>query len=530
MVTPRRGHLHEDHRRPNPPRKERTILNGETEAVQAIGVSRSFGGVHALADASLSAHYGEVHALVGENGAGKSTLIKILGGVIKPDAGQVRVHGENVTLSGPSAARRLGVGSVFQELALFPWMTVAENLFMGAEPRGATHLIQRRYLVRRAEAAFERFGVEGIEPRALAASLPLAQRQVVEVTCALLRDPRILLLDEPTSALAEHDVAWLFRLVRELRDNGACIIFTSHRWAEIKSLADRITILRNGTDVATRERFAEDEAVTLMTGRTIDRLFPSRPPEPSDTAGPVLEARGLVGEGLRGVSFKLRPGEIVGVGGLAGQGQRELFLSLFGAQSLSKGEILVGGVPRRFKSPADAISHGIAIALVPEDRKTEGLMLPMSVRDNLTLAVLGRISHFGVLAPRREATAVSEMVGRLQIRTTDAALQPVGKLSGGNQQKVLIGRWLLTEPKVLLVFDITRGVDIGTKHDIYQLMVKLASEGKTLLYYSSETEEIAQLCHRVLVMRGGRIVTELSGAGADAEAIVAASLHEDTAA
>ena len=247
-------------------------MTEHTTALEAIDVSRAFGGVRALTGASLEARFGEVHGLVGENGAGKSTLIKILGGVIAPDAGIVKIQGEDVTLSGPSAARRLGVGTVFQELTLFPWMTVAENLFIGTEPRGATRLIQRRRLAPRAEAVLERFGVRGIDPRALAGSLPLAQRQIVEITCAFMREPKILLLDEPTSALAEHDVEWLFGLVRRLRDSGACVLFTSHRWGEVSRLADRVTILRNGAHVATRARFEETEAVTLMTGRTIDRL------------------------------------------------------------------------------------------------------------------------------------------------------------------------------------------------------------------------------------------------------------------
>jgi ribose transport system ATP-binding protein len=498
------------------------MTTGDT-AIEAIGVSRSFGGVHALTSASIAARFGEVHALVGENGAGKSTLIKIIGGVVKPESGTVRIDGEDVTLSGPSTARRLGVGTVFQELTLFPWMTVAENLFIGTEPRGPSRLIQRRSLGSRAQAVLERFGVEGIDPLALAASLPLAQRQIVEITCAFLREPRILLLDEPTSALAERDVAWLFGLVRDLRDRGGCILFTSHRWGEVSSLADRITVLRNGTEVATRDEIAESEAVTLMTGRTIDRLYPKRPAAPADSEV-VFEADGLEGDVLAGVSFKLRRGEIVGVGGLAGQGQPELFMSLFGAWRLSRGEIRVRGERVRLRRPADALRKGLAIAFVPEDRKTEGLMLPMSVRDNLTLAVLPRVSRFGIIRGRRERPFVTSAIERLQIRTHDAALQPVGKLSGGNQQKVLIGRWLLTEPDVLLVFDITRGVDIGTKHDIYQLMVGLAAEGKALLYYSSETEEIAQLCHRVLVMREGRVVSEL--AGVDAESIVGASLRE----
>jgi ribose transport system ATP-binding protein len=497
-------------------------------AIDAIDVSRSFGGVTALTQASLSASFGEVHALVGENGAGKSTLIKILGGIVKPDSGTVQIDGKPVTLSGPESARRLGVGTVFQELTLFPWMTVAENLFMGREPRGPSRLIQRRKLADRAHEVLDRFDVRGIDPRAPAGSLSLAQRQIVEITSAFMREPQILLLDEPTSALAENDVEWLFGLVRQLRDTGGCVVFTSHRWAEVSALADQITILRNGANVATRPSFDQNEAVTLMTGRTIDRMYPDRP-QVADDAPVVLQAEQLSGAGLRGVSFELRRGEILGVGGLAGQGQAELFLTLFGARKLSRGQISVGGERVRLRKPSDAIEHGLGIALVPEDRKTEGLMLPMSVNDNLTVAVLDRIAQAGVINRRRERRLVGGVVDRLQIRTRNPGLQAVGTLSGGNQQKVLIGRWLLAEPDVLLLFDITRGVDVGTKHDVYQLVVNLAAEGKALLYYSSETEEIAQLAHRVAVMREGRIVSELVGASTTAEAIVAASLHEQAA-
>jgi ribose transport system ATP-binding protein len=491
-------------------------------AIEATDITRSFGGVRALTAGNLTVRFGEVHALVGENGAGKSTLIKILGGVIKAESGVVRFDGEDVTDSLATATRAHRVGTVFQELTLFPWMTVAENLFVGSEPRGPSRLIQRRKLVARAREMLERYDVRGIDPRALAGSLSLAQRQIIEITSAFMREPRILLLDEPTSALAEHEVAWLFGLVRKLRDSGAAVIFTSHRWNEVAALADRITILRNGAHVATREHFGENEAVTLMTGRTIDRMYPDKPTPESD-ANVVLEAEELGDDVLGGVSFRLHRGEILGVGGLAGQGQPELFMSLFGARRTPRGRISVRGQRARLRKPADAIRHGLAIALVPEDRKTEGLMLPMSVRDNLTLAVLGEVARGGVIRPWREKATVAKAVERLRIKTRDAALQAVGTLSGGNQQKVLIGRWLLTQPDVLLLFDITRGVDVGTKHDIYQLVVELAQEGKALLYYSSETEEIAQLCNRVLVMREGRIVSELDR-NADAEAIVAASV------
>jgi ribose transport system ATP-binding protein len=433
-----------------------------------------------------------------------------------------------VDLRSPHAARALGVGTVFQELTLMPWMTVAENLFLRNEPQGPAGLIKRRELGRRADEVFERFGIEGIDPSELPAALSLAHRQIIEIARALLGEPDILFLDEPTSALAEQQVEWLFRLLRDLRERGKCVIFTSHRWGEVADLADRITIFRNGEHVATRDRLTEAEAVTLMTGRTIDRLYPELP-DVADDAPAVLEARDLRGERVQGVSFALRRGEILGVGGLAGQGQRDLFMTLFGARKLTGGEIWINGEARRIRKPSDAIRLRIGIALVPEDRKTEGLMLPMSVRDNLTLAVLGRVAFNGVLKRSTEQAYVRRAVQRLQIRTSRPSVQEVSTLSGGNQQKVLIGRWLLAESDVLLLYDITRGVDVGTKHDIYELMMKLIAEGKSLLFYSSETEEMARLCHRVLVMREGRVAAELAGASTDAEAIVAASVREDAA-
>jgi ribose transport system ATP-binding protein len=503
-------------------------LSTTTPAIEGIEISRSFGGVRALHEASFSADFGEVHALVGENGAGKSTMIKILGGVLRPDAGTLRIRGAAVDFRNPQDARELGIGTVFQELTLMPWMTVAENVLLRHEPQGRTHLIRRRELASRADALFAQLGIQGIDSRELPAALTLAQRQMIEVARALLRDPDIIFLDEPTSALAEEEVKWLFGLVRDLRDRGKAVIFTSHRWSEVADIADRITIFRNGEHVGTRNRLTESEAVTLMTGRTIDRMYPDRAALAGDAAS-VLDVRDLHGAQVNGVSFSLRRGEILGIGGLAGQGQLDLFMTLFGARKASGGEIRIDGTARRIKKPSDAIKLGMGIALVPEDRKMEGLMLPMSVRDNLTLAVLGRVSVYGVLNPAAERASVRQAVDRLQIRTSKPTVQEVGTLSGGNQQKVLLGRWLLAQSNVLLLYDITRGVDVGTKHDIYELMMELVREGKSLLFYSSETEEIARLCHRILVMREGRVTAELEGEGTDAEAIVAAAVREHAA-
>ena len=499
-------------------------MNATTPAIAADKVSKAFGGVQALRSASFAARAGEVHALVGENGAGKSTLIKVLGGRIAADSGTVLLDGDPVRLGGPADATKRGIGTVFQELTLLPWMTVAENLLIGHEPRSAFGLIRRGALASNAEAILAGFGIHHIDPRALASEISLAERQIIEIARVIIRRPRVLLLDEPTSSLVEREVEWLFARIRELGAQGTAIVFTSHRWKEITSIADRITIFRNGSEVGTFAGIDESEAITLMTGQQVDTLYPSRTPVPAG-APVALELSDARLNGAAPLGFKLPAGEILGIGGLAGQGHRELFLGLFGAPPLHHATIKVDGKPIRIASPADAIHAQLGIALVPEDRKTEGLLLPLSVRDNLTLPILSKLATFGVIRGGEERRMSTNMIEQLGIRTPSAA-QAAGALSGGNQQKVLVGRWLLAESRILLLYDVTRGVDIATKHEIYELMMHLAAEGKSILFYSSDTEELAHLCHRVLVLRDGSIAAELTPPELDAEAIVAASMHE----
>jgi ribose transport system ATP-binding protein len=489
-------------------------------AIAAQSVSKSFGGVKALVGASIVISPGSVHALVGENGAGKSTLIKILGGRVTPDAGSVTIEGESAH-SGIAASRRYGIGTVFQELTLLAFMTVAENLLLGREPRGRFGLIDRAAMPEVAERELAALGITHIDPRALTADIALAERQIIEIARVILAKPRILLLDEPTSALVEREVAWLFGQIRALRDGGTAIVFTSHRWGEIAAIADRITIFRNGTDVGCFNSIDEDEAITLMTGRQLEALFPARTPAPDNP--PVLTLRGVTGEGIAPLDLALSPGEILGIGGLAGHGHRSLFFGLFGAPGFSQGEIRQNGRTLRIRSPRDAIRAGIA--LVPEDRKSEGLFLPLKIRDNLTLPILARLSRFGAIRRGAEQSLVEDTIAQLAIRTPSPA-QPVGVLSGGNQQKVLLGRWLLTKARILLLYDVTRGVDVATKHEIYDLVAKLAREGYAILFYSSDAEELAHLCHRVLVMRRGTFVADLPGADLTAEAIVSAAMRE----
>ncbi|HLI90719.1 MAG TPA: sugar ABC transporter ATP-binding protein [Ktedonobacteraceae bacterium] len=490
-------------------------------SIEGVAISKSFGGVRALNHTSFAADAGEVHALVGENGAGKSTMIKILSGILRPDSGTIRVQGRETTLDSPQVALRLGIGTIFQELTLMPYMTVAENLLIGREPRSGG-LISHSGLDMKAHELLDEAGISGIEPLELVANLSLSQRQIVEIIKVVSRRPRILFMDEPTSALAEQEVAWLFGLVRKLREQGTCIVFTSHRWNEIKDIADRITIFRNGENVGTYTAadLSEQEAVERMTGRKLEMLYPE--PITLEDPAPILHVEGLSAPALHGISLTVHQGEVLGVGGLAGQGQRELFLTLFGVRHARSGTIQIGGKAVRINNPRDAIRHGLA--LIPEDRKTEGLLLPLPVRQNLTLPILGRLARSGFIRRQQETDLVQAMIQELAVRTPTSD-QPVGALSGGNQQKVLIGRWLLTRSRVLLLYDITRGVDVATKHDIYELIRRLCQEGHAILFYSTDTEEMAHLCHRVLVMREGKIIDELHGPNIAPEAIVAASLH-----
>ncbi|SNT60284.1 ribose transport system ATP-binding protein [Asanoa hainanensis] len=496
----------------------------QTLAVRASGVDRAFGGVQALRDASFAARPGEIHALAGENGAGKSTLIKVLCGLIKADRGTVEIFGTEVSrVVEPAARRRMGVATAFQELSLLPDLTVAENLLLENPPRGRLGLVKRRGLGPAAEEILGRYGVDDIDPRATAADLSVAQRQVVELVRVLAGEPRVVILDEPTAALADRQVEWLAGHMRQLRDAGSCVIFTSHRWREIEALADRVTVFRNGTHVATRDTLSEAEAVTLMSGRSFAGAYPELTTVPQRES--ALRVKGLHSGRLHGVDLDLRRGEILGVGGLAGQGQRDLFLTLFGAQKARQGTITLDGKAVAIRSTKDAIRAGIAY--VPEDRKAEGLFLPLSIRDNIAAATLSRRNTAGFVRRGAERTAVGSIVDQLSIGKGRSTNRAVDTLSGGNQQKVVMARWLLTDARILLLFDVTRGVDAATKHDIYELVGKLAAQGRAILYYSSETEEIAHLCHRVLVLREGRVAAELAGPVGDAERIVAASIKEN---
>ena len=486
-----------------------------TPLLRMEGISKRYGGVRALEGARLECARGRIHAVLGENGAGKSTLLKVLAGVVRPDAGTIELSGERIVLPSPAAANRAGIVSVFQELSLLPDLTVADNIGIVDPPRlwGLPWgLIDQRAQRRRAEAALARVGADDIHPLAKVRDLPLSRRQMVEIAKALARDPKILLLDEATSALTAADVAKVFRVLRQLRDDGLAIVFISHRMPEIAELADDCSVYRNGCHVASFAAGSKTptEIIEMMIGREHQSVFPPRPKHPASEP-PALKVTNLSWAGrLHNIDFEIRPGEVVGLGGLDGQGQRDLLLALFGALTGVRGSVEVNGTPVTLSSPERTNLRGGGIALIPEDRKTEGLMLSMSVRDNLSFAAIDRFRRFGLIDRSAEDTAIASMIRLLGIRT-DGIDGPVAALSGGNQQKVVIGKWLMTRPQIILLNDPTRGIDVGTKQELYQLLHTLAADRAALLFYSTDYAELIGCCDRVLILYDGAIVRVLEG-------------------
>jgi ribose transport system ATP-binding protein len=495
------------------------------------GVSKRYGGVRALEQAELRVHAGRIHAILGENGAGKSTLIKVMAGVVAPDEGRMTLDGRDIAFASPAEANKAGIVCIFQELSLIPDLSVADNIVISDPPK-KFGMLDRKAQRRIAEEALARAGAADIHPLALVKDLPLSRRQMVEIAKALARKPRILILDEATSALTAADVTKVFAVLKRLRAEGLALLYISHRMHEIAELADECTVFRNGRNVATymAGSKSDNEVVELMIGREYSHIFP---PKPAAAAGdgrpPVLECRNLGWNGrLRDVSLSVRAGEVVGLGGLDGQGQRELLLALFGVLRGVSGEIMVDGRPTSIASPAAARAEGIGMALIPEDRKTEGLMLPMSVRENLSFAALDRISSGGVIDRAAEERLIDDMVRLLAIRTAGVDI-PVGALSGGNQQKVVIAKWLMRKPRIILLNDPTRGIDVGTKQELYQLLRQLADAGAAILFYSTDYDELIGCCDRVLVLYDGAIKRELAGEEITERALIASALNIRTA-
>lgn len=489
------------------------------------GITKRYGGVTALDGVSFACERHSVHAVLGENGAGKSTLIKIVAGVTRADQGRITLDGKHVSFASPADATHAGIVCIFQELSLMPDLSVADNISV-TNPPTRWGQIRRREQHRRAEVLLARVGCEDVSPRSRVRDLPLSRRQLVEIAKALGRQPRLLILDEATSALTAADVERVFQILRELRDQGIAILYISHRMAEIEAIADVCTVFRNGRNIETFRQGDRDhkEIVQLMIGREISQIYPIKPIR-QEAPEPVLEVSDLGWEErLNGISLSVCAGEIVGLGGLDGQGQREVLLSLFGVLRGTHGTTRLHGRDVVIDSPATAKSPDSAIAMIPEDRKTEGLMLPMSIRHNLTIAGLGRLVRFMTVDRNLENTQVVSLIERLQIKVRSAA-DLVETLSGGNQQKIVIAKWLMTDAKIFLLMDPTRGIDVGTKQEIYALMRRLADDGAAILFYSTDYDELVGMCDRVLILYGGTVVRTLEGEEINEQNIIAASLN-----
>ncbi len=502
------------------------MLDGQAARpfAELSGVSKFFSGARALEGVDFSCRQGSIHAILGENGAGKSTLIKIMAGVVQPDSGTLTVGGTPHRFSRPSEAAKAGIVCVFQELSLMPDLSVADNISISDPPR-RFGLIDRRAQRERAEALLARIHCEDVDPRALIRDLSLSRRQMVEIAKALGKNPRLLILDEATSALTSRDVETVYNVLGELKAEGTGMLFISHRMHEVEALCDTLSVFRNGRHIETFDKGArtQDEIVKLMIGRDIVHQFPPKPP--AQPRAPHLTVADLKWENrLNGVSLAVGKGEIVGLGGLDGQGQKELLLALFGVLRGVEGKVTVGGETGIPASPAAAKGGRSRIALVPEDRKTEGLMLPMSIADNLLVASFDKVRQGPFIDPGKARQAVADAIAQLQIKLNQP-YDPVASLSGGNQQKVVIAKWLLTQPQVMLLNDPTRGIDVGTKQELYRLMRELADRDTAILFYSTDYAELIGCCDRVAVMYDGRIVTEFSGAAITEEALVAAALN-----
>jgi ribose transport system ATP-binding protein len=495
-------------------------------AVAFEGIRKTYGATVALDGMSFSVPKGSVHALLGENGAGKSTTVKMLSGLVQPDSGTVRVFGEGSTIRSPRQAQALGIQTAFQEMTQIRDLTIAENMLLLYEPLSALGRVRKREGLRLVDEHLAMMGLAEIDPRRGMSELGLSSRQKVEIARAVFRRPRILLLDEPTSTLSGRDIDWLGALIARLRDQGLTILFISHRMPEVRMFCENLTVLRNGRDVGAGRvgDFGDDDLIQMIIGRSLSSTFPPRLSTVVPNVAPALAAKGIsVGDRVRDVSFALAPGEVLGIAGLQGMGQRELFLTCFGAVQPSGGFIEVAGKPVMLSSPGDAIRAGIGISMVPEDRKTEALLLKLDGQSNVALPTLDRRARFGFIDKAAEAVAVAGVLDTVQVQ--ERALHTrIAAFSGGNQQKIAIAKWLLAESGVMLMFDPTRGVDVGTKHEIYVLIREFAKAGGAVLFCSSEIPELVNLCDRVLVMYSGCVVAELLGDDISEEAIMRPAL------
>ena len=485
-------------------------------------ISKSFNGNYALKDVSFSCNRGEVHALLGENGAGKSTLLKVLAGAYHPDSGEIHVFGQKAEIHKPTDAMKYGIGCVYQELSFIPDLTVAENIFIGRIPKTRLGSFDYKKLRKMTLELFKEYDVEEIDPDAKAGMISLSQKQIIEILKVLSKNPEIVILDEATSALAENRVKWLLGLARKLADSGKIVIFISHRMAEITEGCDNITILRNGTyagDLTVDENLDMDEVISMMLGRKMSSYFPQITDCSTDEI--ALELKDVrYSNILNGVNLKVHKGEVLGIGGLAGQGQAELLQALYGIHQVS-GEVLFYGNPIHLKHPKDAINK--KIALVPEERGVQGLFLPLGIDFNISIPSIGKLRRGPFVSKEKENSIVDEYMKALAVKAPSVQT-PVQDLSGGNQQKVVMAKIMSCQPELLLLHDITRGVDVGTKKEMFNLVREFAEQGKAAIFFSTDVEELVNVCDRVLVMYDGRINANLKLEQLTKEEIIGASI------
>jgi rhamnose transport system ATP-binding protein len=495
--------------------------------IELRDAAKSYGAVRALRDGNLSLRAGEVRALMGENGAGKSTLVKVLGGVVRRDAGEMLVEGEPADFHSPHDARDAGIAVIYQEPTLFPDLSVAENVVMGYHPVQALKRIDRRAMHRRVQELLDRLGVR-LDPDRPVRGLSIADQQIVEIAKALSFDARVLIMDEPTAALSGPEVERLFSVVRTLREHGVAVLFISHRLDEVFTICDTVTVMRDGA-VVHDARIADmtpDEMVRRMVGRELSTLFPKQDAERGDV---VLRVEGLSRQGVfSDISFDVRAGEIVALAGLVGAGRSEVARAIFGVDRADAGHVEVAG--RRLPPGKPVAAMRAGVGFVPEDRRQQGLVMDLSIARNVALTRLKALSRLGLIAGGAEERLAREWAARLQLKF-HRLRDPVGTLSGGNQQKVVLGKWLATEPRLLIIDEPTRGIDVGTKAEVHRLMSELAAKGLAVLMISSELPEVLGMADRVLVMHEGRLTGELSRAKADEESVVRlATGHADVAA
>ena len=484
-------------------------------------ITKQFPGVLALDKAQLTVEAGECHALVGENGAGKSTLMKVLSGAYQPDSGHILLDGEQRQISSPIVARNLGITMIHQELNLLPEMTVAENIFLGHEiVRGPFGWLDKKEMERKSEALLESFG-QKLSGRALVKKISLAQQQMVEIAKAISVKSNIIVMDEPSAILTDRELVELFELIGRLKRQNVAIVYISHRLEEIFKICDRVTVMRDGKTIQTdlAKNMTQDQIIRLMVGRPLEQFFPSEHSHPGEEILRLDDIE-LAGK-LRKIRLTLRKGEIVGLTGLVGAGRTELARVIFGADRPDRGTILLEGKPVSFRSPRQAIDAGIG--LLTEDRKSQGLVLNMMVRENTTMANLSRLVRHGFVDVRQEKQVTQGYIRDLSIKTPSTE-QKVRNLSGGTQQKVVLSKWLFTQSRILIFDEPTRGIDVGAKAEIYQLMWKLVAQGIAILMISSELPEVLKMCDRILVMHEGEITGELSRAEASQEKIMALAM------